>query len=258
MGKHFEGVNEVEVSATPEQVWQAIASGPGFDSWFMGRNDVQPGPDGTWAMSCFGDLELSHRVSAWEDGRRLEYRSDTADDGRFMAYEFLVEGRDSGSTVLRMVTSGFLPGKELADWADEYEAMTNGGALFFATLATYLRFFAGRAATPITAFGPPVADWPRAWAKLHAELGLTAPAAGDKVSATSDGLPPIEGAVYFANNDTLGVRTPDAMYRFLRGFHGPMIASHHVFAELDPQALQATERAWQSWLDRVFYTQPQP
>jgi uncharacterized protein YndB with AHSA1/START domain len=246
MGKEFEGINEVEVAATPEQVWQAIASGPGFDSWFMGRNEVQPGADGQWRMSCFGDYTPTHHVTAWEPDKHLEYRSDTADDGRFMAYEFLVEGRGSGSTVLRMVTSGFLPGD---DWADEYEAMTKGGALFWHTLATYLQHFAGRTAQPITAFGPPVTDWDRTWATLHGQLGLTAPAEGDQVRAGLDGVASIDGVVYFTNDDTLGIRTPDAMYRFLKGFHGPLIASHHIFAEID---LQASERAWQSWLDRVF------
>lgn len=247
MGKQFEGVNEVEVDATPEQVWQAIASGPGFDSWFMGRNEVQPGGEGSWRMSCFGDFQPTHRVTAWEDGKHLTYRSDTADDGRFMAYEFLIEGRDSGTTVLRMVTSGFLPGD---DWADEYEAMTKGGALFFATLATYLRHFAGRHAEPVTAFGPPVTDWPATWAKAYAELGLSAsPQVGDAVHAELAGVRAVDGVVYFANEHTLGVRTADAMFRLLKGFNGPLIASHHVFTEIDAEA---TERAWQTWLDTVF------
>ena len=34
------------VHATPEEVWQAIATGPGIDSWFMGRNEVEPGEGG--------------------------------------------------------------------------------------------------------------------------------------------------------------------------------------------------------------------
>lgn len=248
MGKRFESVDEVEVAATPEQVWQAIATGPGFDSWFMGRNDVRPGGEGDW-RTTFGQYGPTHQVTAWEDGKHLTYRSDTADDGRFTAYEFLIEGRDAGSTVLRMVTSGFLPGDEPADWADEYEAMSQGGPLFFATLGMYLRHFAGRFATPVTVFGPPVADWPRAWSSLYAALDTTDPQPGDTVDVTPEGLAPIQGVVYFRNEQTLAVRTADAMYRFIQGFHGPMVASHHVFAEIEPQA---TERAWQSWLDRVF------
>jgi uncharacterized protein YndB with AHSA1/START domain len=32
----FEIREEIALDATPEQVWEAIASGPGMDSWFMG------------------------------------------------------------------------------------------------------------------------------------------------------------------------------------------------------------------------------
>ena len=46
MGHHFEDHEEAELQATPEQVWEAIATGPGIDSWFMGRNQVEPGEGG--------------------------------------------------------------------------------------------------------------------------------------------------------------------------------------------------------------------
>ena len=35
----FESEFETALSASPEQVWEAIATGPGLDSWFMGRNE---------------------------------------------------------------------------------------------------------------------------------------------------------------------------------------------------------------------------
>ena len=40
---------EVEVPGTPEQVWDAIATGPGIDSWFMGTTEVDAGRTVTWA-----------------------------------------------------------------------------------------------------------------------------------------------------------------------------------------------------------------
>ena len=43
MGRPFENRNEAEVPASPDEVWAAIATGPGIDSWFMGRSQVQPG-----------------------------------------------------------------------------------------------------------------------------------------------------------------------------------------------------------------------
>ncbi|MFS8096252.1 SRPBCC domain-containing protein [Lentzea alba] len=220
MGHAFEGTEEIEVPASVEDVWQAIATGPGIDSWFMGRNEVANGQ----VKLAFGEYQPTHEITAWDPPHHFKQESDKEADGRFIAYEFMVEGRDHGSTVLRMVTSGFLPGE---DWADEFEAMTLGGALFWRTLVEYLNFFPGRTARPLTVFGPVVSDWDEAWKKID--------------EAIAEKLP---GAVVFHRNDhTLGLRTERGMYRFLRGFFGPMIAAHHVFDG------DESEQDWQRWLD---------
>ncbi|WP_410643722.1 SRPBCC family protein [Amycolatopsis sp. lyj-346] len=244
MGYEFELTDVAEVGATPEQVWEAIATGPGIDSWFMGRNEVEGGTGGT-VRGAFGGYRPEYRIRAWDPPEKLAYGSDTAPDGRRIAYEFLVEGRDGGSTVIRCVTSGFLPGD---DWEDEFEAMTAGGDLFFRTLVEYVTHYAGRTAAPVTAFGPPVADWAEAWTRLGTALGLPArPAEGDRVTIEPGGR---EGVVYAVNDQTVGVRTPDAMLRFVRGFQGAMVACHHLFA---PDATPETEeKAWGEWLNRVF------
>jgi uncharacterized protein YndB with AHSA1/START domain len=232
MGKHFSNDDELRVDATPEQVWDAIATGPGIDSWFMGRSEVEPGAT---VRTAFGGYAPEQRVTAWEPGRRLAYATDPAADGRFVAFEFLVEGRHDGSTVIRAVTSGFLPGD---DWEAEYDAMGLGTALFHRTLVEYLTHFTGRTARPVTVFGPAVADWPAAWRSLSVALHRQ----GDAVSvAIRNETTP--GTVYFENRDTLGVRTPRAIYRFLRGFEGRLVAAHHVFAGAD------TEAEWQAWLE---------
>ncbi|MGH3879922.1 MAG: SRPBCC family protein [Actinophytocola sp.] len=244
MGREFERVDSIEVDATPEQVWQAIATGPGIDSWFMGRNEVDP--DGGVVRQSFGGYEPEHRVTGWEPMRRLAYRSD-APDGRFIAYDFLIEGRDGAGTVLRMATSGFLPGD---DWEAEYEAMTSGGALFFATLGTYLRHFAGRIAVPVTVFGPAYTDWDRTRATLCKALGLVAePRPGDRVDVAPDGLDRIVGEVFFVNADTVGVRTTDEIYRLVKGFGGNVVLMHQLFERVDTDA---AEHAWQSWLTKTL------
>ncbi|MEV0679829.1 SRPBCC domain-containing protein [Actinosynnema sp. NPDC050436] len=234
MGHAYEKANEVELAGiTPEQVWEAIATGPGIDSWFMGDNEVEPG---VAVKGAFTGYQPTHGITAWEPGKHLAYGGEVEPDGRFMAYEFLVEGREQGSTVLRMVVSGFLPGD---DWQDEYEAMTAGGAMFWHTLVEYLGHFAGRAARPLTVLGPQVSDWPALWAALHRALGLAkAPEAGDAVQV--DG---IAGVVYYTNAQTIGIRTPDAMYRFFQGYNGSVFAMHHVFADDGRD-----ERTWSAWL----------
>lgn len=249
MGRPFENRSEAEVPASPDEVWAAIASGPGIDSWFMGRSEVQPGPDGT-VRTVFGEYAPEFGVTAWEPDRRFAYRSGEAPDGRFIAYEFLIEGRAGGSTVLRAVTSGFLPGD---DWAEEFEAMTLGGEMYFRTLVEYLSYFAGRFAVPVTAFGPPGTTWSRDRALLCRALGLTDdPKRGDPATLTRNGTGPIEGVLYFANAHTIGVRTQDALYRFLRGFGKPPIAAHHLFAEDEDTDPAQAERAWAAWLNQTL------
>jgi uncharacterized protein YndB with AHSA1/START domain len=215
MSKEFESRHEAVVAATPEQVWAAIATGPGLTSWFVGRTRVE---DGTVATE-FGDGWIpAGRVSVSEAPHRFAFGSEPAADGRFVATEFLIEGREGSATVLRAVHSGFLPGD---DWAAEYEAMQQGNAMFFATLVEYLRWFPGRTGTPVTVFGPPVTDWPAAWAGLSARLGLgPRPRVGDSAGGSE---------VFFVNADTLGVRGEHGLYRWLRGFHGAMVVSHVLF-----------------------------
>ncbi|MET7465565.1 SRPBCC domain-containing protein [Nonomuraea sp. NPDC005501] len=248
MGHRFELPQEATVGVTPEEVWDAIATGPGIDSWYMGRTEVTEGA----VRTDFGGFLPDSAVTVSDPPHRFAHASATEDDGRFVAYEFLIEGRERGSTVVRMVTSGFLPGD---DWESEYEAMRSGLTMFFATLVEYLGHFHGRTATPVSAFGPPVRDWPDAWSALYTELGLRpgGDVVGERVTFTPDGLPPVEGVVYFANAQTLGVRAPGALYRFIQGMPGFMIASHHLFTDVAPQG-----PAWQAWLDRIFSERTSP
>jgi len=246
MGREVDVRLEAELAATPEEVWDAIATGPGIDSWFMGRTEVEPGAGGS-VRTAFGAYDPRLRISGWEPGEWLAYGGEREADGRFIAYEFLIEGRGRGSTVLRMVTSGFLPGD---DWAEEYESMGFGLALFFRTLIEYLAHFPGRTAAPVTAFGPPVDDWERAWSALRGELGLeNRPTAGDKARVALDGPGPVEGVVYHVSPQTLGIRAADGLYRFVRGLGGSIIAMHHLFS---PSADAAgAQQAWSSWLARI-------
>ncbi|MFI7135228.1 SRPBCC domain-containing protein [Nonomuraea sp. NPDC050153] len=236
MGHSFELPHEAVVDATPEQVWEAISTGPGIDSWFMGRNEVAGGV----VRTAFGGMDLpASPVTAAERPERFAHGGEEAEDGRFVAYEFLVEGRGRGSALVRMVTSGFLPGD---DWQDEFEAMSHGIAMFFATLVEYLSRFPGRTGTPVTEFGPPVDDWPRAWKVLYDSLGGP-PSPGDRVRF---GPSSTEGVVYFRDAQALGIRAEDGLYRFLQGFHGPMIAAHVLFGGPDEGP------RWRAWLEEPY------
>jgi uncharacterized protein YndB with AHSA1/START domain len=242
MGKEFELTHELTVDATPEQVWEAIATGPGIDSWFLGRSAVTPGAGGKVTTDFAGE-DIGGTITGWEPMRRLAYGGDKAEDGRFVAYEFLIEGQGQSSTVVRMVTSGFLPQD---DWADEFHAMGTGILMYFRTLGEYLANFAGRTATPVTAFGPVVEDWETAWIRLTAALGLPRHlSVGTPVTVSLPGVAEIDGVVDYATDETLGLRTGDAIFRFIKGFYGPFVLGHHYFTPIDRDE---TEAAWTAWL----------
>ena len=54
MAHPFELSYEIEVDASPKEVWEAIATGPGVDSWFMGRNEIEPREGGATRMAFAG------------------------------------------------------------------------------------------------------------------------------------------------------------------------------------------------------------
>jgi hypothetical protein len=119
--------------------------------------------------------------------------------------------------------SGFLPDD---DWETEYEALKSGDPAYLEKLAEYLKYFRGRTAVPVSAYGPQV-DKERAWKVFKDALGISGEIAeGDQVRLTPEGLPPIEGVVDLVSPDFLGVRTSDGMYRFIHG----MGAGHHPMA----------------------------
>jgi uncharacterized protein YndB with AHSA1/START domain len=248
MAHPFELTNEIEVDATPEEVWEAIATGPGVDAWFMGRNEIEPREGGTIRTVMRGSTEEA-TVTAWEPQTRLASRTPEGPDGSFHAFEYIVEGREKGSTVVRWVHSGFLGD----NWEAEYEGLSEGDPMYFDKLRVYLTYFRGRRATPVEVFGPQVPDRNEAWSKYHRALGLPgAPALGDRVRLTPEGLPVLEGVIDWLSRDFLGVRTGDGIYRFMHidVFGGPTGVGHHIFIEgLDQEE---TEKAWASWLTKLF------
>jgi uncharacterized protein YndB with AHSA1/START domain len=244
MPHEFEVREEIGLDATPEQVWEAIATGPGIDSWFMGRNEVEPGLGGTTRMDLAGHSQQA-TLTAWEPARRFAIRSEENADGTFMAFEYLIEGRAGGSSVLRFVHSGFLGD----DWEEQYDALSVGDRMYLEKLAVYLRHFPGRTATfTMMLPGPQVANAERVWGAFKGALGLTRTvAAGDRVRLSVDGLDPAEGNVEFLRFPSfLGIRTTDSIYLFIHGYQNTVVVEQHAFS--DDVDEKETERAWQAWL----------
>lgn len=183
---------EVEVPGTPEEVWQAIATGPGISSWYV-PHQVEEREGGACTAS-FGEgpeMQVAGRVAAWEPPHRVVF--DGGPDAEHgLAFEWLVEARDGGTCIVRLVNSGFGHGQP---WDDDYDAMSEGWKLFFLNLRLHLEHFAGQTASSCL----PSAMWPgpqtAAWAALTSALGVPEhPAVGDRVETSGD-APRLAGTV---------------------------------------------------------------
>ncbi len=249
MAKPFEVKDEITVDAAPEDVWQAVSSGPHMDSWFLGKNEVEPGPNGVVRTDFGGGAVFESRITAWEPNQHFAYRGPEAPDGSYMAFEYTIEAQQGGRTTIRFVHSGFLPDD---NWETEYNALNKGDRFYLHTLGEYVTHFRGRAASSnIFAPGPNVPDGARMWSAIYSHLGLSGtPARGTPVRATLDGLAPINGEVDYASDDFLGIRTNDGLIRLIHGHDGTVVAEHHIFS--DSVAQKESTEAWQHWLNQVL------
>jgi uncharacterized protein YndB with AHSA1/START domain len=247
MAQPFEITQEAEVEATPEEVWEAIATGPGQDSWFMGRNEIEPKEGGRGSFSIGGYTEET-TVERWDPPHRFVAASSSGDIADVNRFDYTIEPRGAGRSSIRFVHSGTLAGE---DWQKIYEAMSEGDPMYFAKLLEYLEYFSGRLATPVDVRGPVVGEPGQIMTGFRRGLGISGDVEeGDHVSVHSDGLPLIEGVVDCVGKTFLGIRTDDAMYRFISGLDGSVMVGHHLFAEGVDQ--DETERLWGDWLERVF------
>ena len=223
---------QIEVAATPEQVWEAISTGPGISAWFMPA-EVGGGRI-TFHHMAGGSSEAE--VTDAEAPRRLRF---TEGDGA-QATEFLVEARSGGTCVVRVVGSGF--GGKGAD--DGWTAALLG-------LKLYLEHFTGRQAANVLAGGQVPGPQSRAWEELQAAVGLGELAEGARVTARADGAPPLSGVIegMLDTMVTLRLDEPAPGLAFV-GVGGP--DDETVFAILraqyfGPEAAAIAERDEPAW-----------
>jgi hypothetical protein len=236
MAREFEIRREVELPATPEEVWEAVTTGEGNAAWLF-PNLIDPGEAQVY--------EPPHRFLIRVEG----------EDGWFNSIEDVIEARSGGTAVLRYVHSGIFT----ENWDDQYDAAGEHTDFYLHTLGQYLEHFKGRRATYIGGDGSSGLEGPEASSKpgsfdaLKRALGLDADVAvGDTVRIDLEGIAPQEAVVDYATPNFLGLRVDEGLIRvFGREKWGmPTGMSGHLFA--DGIDKNRTEQAWQGWLNGVF------
>lgn len=243
---------EIEVAGTPEEVWAAIATGPGISSWFVPHEvDEREGGE---AVAQFGpgpEMAIPHRVTAWEPHRRFVLDS-AVDGGEGLAFEWLVEASGEGTCVVRLVNTGFGSGE---DWDGQYDGMVDGWPMFLHNLALHRTHFGGQAATASLGMGMWLGSREDAFASLLALTGLPeSPRPGDAVTVRAEGAPSLSGVVTEVADwrMALVLDAPARGTAFLAAEGTGGMSGVSVWCYLygpDAEALAAeTESAWTAWL----------
>jgi uncharacterized protein YndB with AHSA1/START domain len=182
---------EIIVPGTPEQVWRAIATGPGISAWFV-ETEIEERVGGKLQFN-FGTLgSSSGTVTGWEPPRRFAYEERGWNgDAPPVATEVAVTARSGGTCLVRMVHSLFTSS---ADWDDQLEGFESGWPGFFAVLQTYLAHFPGKTAAVLRISGAAPEGQLEAWRRLTSALGLAGANAGERYQAP-EGAPRFEGVV---------------------------------------------------------------
>jgi hypothetical protein len=239
MGQRFEVEWEGELSASPQEVWEAFTLHTTGWCW---KIEYEPWVGGAErGLTPGGGL-----VTVWDPPRHFATRARGEGDG-FNELDYRLEPKG---------TSTYLRFRHIGVFGEDYDRLLEScrqhTAFYYHSLGEYLRHFGGRDAVYVRAQAPDQsADG--GFSVLRAALGAGEDTAvGDRVRLTPAGLEPIEGVVDYATPHFLGLRSQDALYRFYgRDAWGmPVGLAHHLFANSAEET--ADTRAWSAWLDDVF------
>jgi uncharacterized protein YndB with AHSA1/START domain len=174
---------ELVLPGTPEQIWEALATGAGNTAWFTrvtveervgGRIHFDFGPNGT----------STGEVTAWEPPRLFGYvERDWSAGAPPVATEITITGRGGDRTVVRMVHSLFSTSD---DWDDQLEGFEKGWPFFFDVLRVYLSHFAGQPAASFMVAANVDGDHLEVWKRLTESMGLAGANVGERVATAAE------------------------------------------------------------------------
>ncbi|WP_321477252.1 SRPBCC domain-containing protein [uncultured Paludibaculum sp.] len=249
---------EVEVPGTVEEVWAAIATGPGVSSWFV---PVEGGGEiGATVTAHFGPgMDSVATVTAWEPLHRFAAESaDLGPNAPSIATEWTVEAKAGGTCIVRVVHSLFA---STDDWDNQLNGIESGWPAFFRILHLYLAHYRGQQGTMFRAMGMTKDPEPEAWSKLAVALGLEGAQPGDR-RASSPEAPPLAGIL----EEPAGGGHPHQVLMRLES-PGPGIAhlfsmpmgemvilslSVYLYGGDAPSAASANEPLWHKWLAGLY------
>jgi uncharacterized protein YndB with AHSA1/START domain len=254
----------VEVPGTPEEVWQAIATGPGISSWFVPTAFEGEGGVPTAVKSNFGPgMEAVATVTSWDPPRQFTAESrDPGSDAPPLATEWIIEARSGGTCIVRVVHSLFA---STDDWDNQLTSAEGGWPDFFRILRLYLTHFRGQVGPAFQVGGTTTGTPSEAWLKLTDGLGLRGMAVGQKMTASGPlalagvaeyvGEPPYPEQLLMR----LDQPGPGIAHLFAFDMGGVVYVSGRLYLYGDRAAAVAArdEPLWQAWMAERFPATPE-
>jgi uncharacterized protein YndB with AHSA1/START domain len=243
---------------TPEQVWQALATGPGYTAWFT-RTEIEEKVGGRMYFDFGPNGSSSGEVTTWQPPNRFAYVEREWNPGAPpIATEITITARSGDRCVLRMVHSLFT---ESDQWDDQIEGFEMGWQGFFEALQVYLRHFAGRSSATFISRTSSSDSQAEAWERLTDALGLAGANAGDRREAAA-GAAPLAGVVEYLRQEAqqrflvLRLDTPSPGIA-LTGTYWMDGRSHvslslYLYGDDAPAAIAALQPQWEQWLGGLF------
>jgi uncharacterized protein YndB with AHSA1/START domain len=176
----------VELDASPEDVFRAVADGTEIAKWLAPEARVTPpteGKKGSIWLSWGEGMGVEKPIEVWDAPRRMLHASGENPETKAPLWvDWQIEAKAGGTTTLRLVHSGF---SASADWDDDFDAHARGWRLMLANLRHYFARHAKKPAVHLPFMAK--VDSPRetVWGTLLSKLAFQgAPKAGDAFRVT--------------------------------------------------------------------------
>jgi uncharacterized protein YndB with AHSA1/START domain len=255
---------EVEVPGTPEEVWQAIATGPGISSWFVPTEfEERDGKPVAVKLNFGPGMESRSVVTAWDPPRMFAAEANGwAPGSPPIATEWSVEARAGGVCVVRVVHSLFA---STDDWDNQLIGTESGWPGFFRILRIYLTHFRGQRSAIMQFMAPVAGTAAEAWATLTAALGLNGVGAGQRWAVPA-GVPALGGVVEHVSQSPcnallrLDKPGPGAAALGTVNFGGSVMAtfSFYLYGDQAAGTVARETPLWQAWIQKRFPMPTEP
>jgi uncharacterized protein YndB with AHSA1/START domain len=161
---------DITIAAPIDVVWRALTDAEELTRWFPREARVTLGPGGSIWMRWDDRYDAESLIEVWEPPRHLRIVF-PAEGSRRLMTDYHLDGR-GGSTVLRVVTSGFGAG---ADWDEYFLAVGTGWDFELRGLRHYLERHRSVSRLVVSAQAHHTSTHAAAWQRLTGPRGWFGP-----------------------------------------------------------------------------------